>query len=117
MKKPDEELLFREIYDEDVEIYPVIKYLSENTLPCRLKDIVQGLIKDAGFKGLRDLGESLEVNTSLRTLLQRSSVPSEGKRRIDYIKVWNWVIENILIQASAKESLSIKVENAIQRAR
>lgn len=112
-----EEVSFQEITEEELKSFPLIEYIRQEISPRLLKDIVQSLVKGAGLKGVNELMDKLYLQTNIYSLFSRKTVPSEGKKRADYIKVWNWMIETTFIQASTKEGLSIRTENAIQRAR
>lgn len=112
-----EEVSFKEITEEELESFPFIEYIRQKISPRLLKDIVQSLVKGAGLKGVNELKDKLNLQTNIYSLFSRKTVPSEGEKRVDYIKVWNWMIETTFNQASTKEGLSIRTENAIQRAR
>jgi hypothetical protein len=116
-KQTKQEVDFKPLVNNEVKVFPLIQYFRRDIAPKLLKDVVQAIIKDSDLRSIRDLQKHLGLNVSLYTLFDRKSIPDDGEQRDAYIKVWNWTVENILKQSSRKDGLSIRAENAIQRAR
>lgn len=110
-----EDVQFKTLDEEEIKVYPFIKRIRTEIAPIVLKEITIAVVKGSKLRGIGALGKQLGLNVDLLTLLKRYTVPEGGEQKVAYIKVWNWTVENILLQASKKDGLSIRAQNAIER--
>ncbi len=114
-KPPVEDVQFKALNQEEFDVYPFVRKIKSDISPRVLKEVVIAVVRGSELRGIGALGEQLGLDVNLYTLLARYTVPKDGEQRVAYIKVWNWTIENILLQAQKKDGLSIRAQKAIER--